>query len=37
MMKPSGAADYAVSRLGTLVYVPDGAVEPTPNELARLG
>ncbi len=31
MMKPSGAAGYAVSRLGTLVYVPDGAVEPTPT------
>ena len=31
MMKPSGAASYAVSRLGTLVYVPDGAVEPTPK------
>ena len=31
MMKPSGAAGYAVSRLGTLVYVPDGAVEPTPK------
>ena len=31
MMKSSGAAGYAVSRLGTLVYVPDGAVEPTPT------
>ena len=28
MMKPSGAANYAVSRPGTLVYVPGGAVEP---------
>ena len=31
MMKPSGAAGYAVSRLGTLVYVPDGAIGLTPT------
>ena len=30
MMKPSGAANYAVSRSGTLVYMPAGAVSPTP-------
>ncbi len=30
MTKPSGAANYAASRLGTIVHVPDGAVEPTP-------
>ncbi|RPH56366.1 MAG: hypothetical protein EHM89_15595, partial [Acidobacteria bacterium] len=30
MMAPTGAANYAVSRAGTLVYVPGGAaVEPT--------
>jgi serine/threonine protein kinase/Tol biopolymer transport system component len=31
MMKPSGAAGYAISSLGTLAYVPDGAIEPTPK------
>ena len=30
MMKPSGAANYAVSRLGTLVYTPGWASEQTP-------
>jgi hypothetical protein len=30
MMKPSGAANYAVSRSGTLVYVPGGARGETP-------
>lgn len=30
MTKPSGAANYAASRVGTIVHVPDGAVEPTP-------
>ena len=30
MMKPSGAANYAVSRPGTLVYVPGEAGEQTP-------
>ena len=31
LMKPSGAAAYAVSRQGTLIYVPEGAIEPTPK------
>ena len=30
MMKPTGAANYAVSRQGTLVYVPGGVSEQTP-------
>ena len=30
LMKPTGAANYAVSRPGTLVYVPGGATEQTP-------
>ncbi len=30
MTKPSGAANYAVSRLGTLVYTPGWASEQTP-------
>jgi serine/threonine-protein kinase len=30
MMKSSGAANYAVSPLGTLVYVPEGATSSTP-------
>ena len=30
MTKPSGAANYAVSRRGTLVYVPEGAAQATP-------
>ena len=30
MMKPSGAANYGVSRTGTLVYTPTGAVTSTP-------
>ncbi len=30
MMKPSGAANYAVSQTGTLVYTPTGAVTSTP-------
>jgi serine/threonine-protein kinase len=30
MMKPSGAANYVVSRTGTLVYTPTGAVTSTP-------
>ena len=30
MTKPSGAANYAVSRSGTLVYVPEGAARPAP-------
>jgi serine/threonine-protein kinase len=33
MTKPTGAANYAVSRTGTLIYVPDGAVMPTPMTL----
>ena len=32
LMKPTGAANYAVSRQGTLVYVPSGTdEEPTPR------
>ena len=30
MVKPSGAANYVVSRTGTLVYTPTGAVSSTP-------
>jgi eukaryotic-like serine/threonine-protein kinase len=30
MIKPSGAANYGVSRTGTLVYTPTGAVTSTP-------
>jgi eukaryotic-like serine/threonine-protein kinase len=30
MMKPSGAANYSVSRTGTIVYTPAGAVASTP-------
>ena len=30
MTKPSGAANYAASRPGTIAYVPERAVEPTP-------
>ncbi len=30
MMKPSGAANYAVSRSGTLVHMPGGAAEQAP-------
>ena len=34
MMKPTGAANYAVSRQGTLVYVPGGvSVQTTPRSL----
>ncbi len=34
MMKPSGAANYAVSRPGTLVYVPGGvSVQMSPRSL----
>jgi serine/threonine-protein kinase len=30
MMKPSGAANYAVSRSGTLIYMPRGVTDQTP-------
>ena len=30
MVKASGAANYTASRSGTLVYMPEGAVAPTP-------
>ena len=30
MIKPSGAANYGVSRTGTLVYTPTGAITSTP-------
>ena len=30
MMKPSGAANYAVSRPGTLVYMPSGVTDQAP-------
>lgn len=30
MIKSNGAANYAVSQNGTLVYVPEGAATPTP-------
>ena len=34
MMKPTGAANYAVSRLGTLVYMPPGpSAQTTPRSL----
>ena len=36
LMKPTGAADYAVSRQGTLVYVPSGTDERT-DAVARVG
>jgi serine/threonine protein kinase/Tol biopolymer transport system component len=31
MTKPTGAANYTVSRTGTLIYVPEGAVTSTPT------
>jgi serine/threonine-protein kinase len=33
LMKPTGAANYAVSGPGTLVYMPGGAAEQTPRRL----
>ena len=37
MMKPSGAANYAVSRPGTLVYMTPGASVPDDAAVARVG
>ena len=37
MMKPTGAANYAVSRAGTLVYIAAGLSEQTTPRALRLG
>ena len=37
MTKRSGATNYTASRFGTIAYVPEGAAEPTTDELTRVG